>query len=121
MSEKSLGELWAEEMRGEGSWVEKVPAILTGFPDWLMVRRPEGICMIEAKLLQEGGSAFMPSQCSRAQRFWLGVVARHGGAAFVLVLGPDAWYMERVKNKVKRISRRVFERLKCPYKVNGSR
>ena len=80
-----------------------MPALLTGFPDWLMVMPGLGICLVEAKKLQESGSAFVPSQCTRAQRFWLETVARFGGQSYILVLGRDCWYMSRVEEVVKAI------------------
>jgi hypothetical protein len=76
-----------------------------------MVKPGLGICLVEAKKLQEEGSAFVPSQCTRAQRFFLEVVARHGGRSFILVLGPRWWYMQQVMDRVKAISRRDFDAL----------
>jgi hypothetical protein len=95
-------------MRARHAWVQKLPALLTGIPDWLMVKPGLGICLVEAKKLQEAGSAFVPSQCKRAQRFWLEVVARHGGQSYILVLGRDCWYMSRVEGKVRAISIEEF-------------
>ena len=109
MSERSRGDQWAEVMRARGAWVQKLPALIPGIHDWLMVRPGLGICLVEAKKLQEKGSAFVPSQCTRAQRFWLEVVARYGGRSYILVLGPDKWVMLPVQGKVKRISRQVFK------------
>ena len=107
-SERVLGDDWAEVMRARGDWVVKLPSSsMAGLPDWLWVRGPSRF--VEAKKLQERGSAFVPSQCTRAQRFFLEAVARHGGLSYVLVLGPDSWYMQRVFDHVVAISREVFE------------
>jgi hypothetical protein len=100
-----------------GNWVCKLPASsLAGLPDWLLVCRPHGICLVEAKKLQPKGAAFVPSQLTKAQRFFLEVVARHGGMAFVLILGPGHWLMVRVeKGGVERVSRREFNFMSHPY------
>lgn len=70
---------------------------------------------MEAKKLQPTGSAFVPSQCTRAQRFFLEAVGRHGGLAFVLVLGPESWYMHQVFDRVGRLPRRTWQKLSEPY------
>lgn len=116
-SERQLGNRWAAFMRACGWWVCKLPASsLAGLPDWLAVGGPYGITLVEAKKLQPKGAAFVPSQCTRAQRFFLNAVARHGGVAFVLVLGPDTWLMQRVeKEGVQRINRRTFDFMSHPY------
>lgn len=111
-SERILGNDWAEVMRDRGAWVQKLPASsLAGLPDWLMVHPDVGICLVEAKKLRNSGAAFLPSQCSRAQRFFLEVVARYGGKSRVLVLGPDSWFMWRVTGwgGVAPLDRAVFE------------
>jgi hypothetical protein len=114
-SEKALGTKWAEFQRGMGNWVVKLPASsLAGLPDWLLVD-PLGISLVEAKLLQPRGNAFVPSQLTRAQRFFLEVVARHGGRSYVLVLGPESWFMMPVRDHVTALSRRIFDQLAEPY------
>ena len=116
MSERSRGDKWADVMRAEGAWVQKLPSSsLAGMPDWMLVWPPFGVCLVEAKKLQEKGSAFVPSQCSTAQRFFLEVVARHGGHSFILVLGPDRWYMQKVLLTVSPVFRDIFDALAEPY------
>ena len=115
MSERSRGDKWADVMRAQGAWVQKLPALLTGIPDWLMVKPGLGICLVEAKVIHPGGSAFVPPQCTRAQRFWLEVVARYGGQSYILVLGPDSWLMRRVDGRVVVISRGDFGAFAEPY------
>lgn len=94
----------------------KVPGVLSGFPDWLVVEPMLGIRVVEAKQLQAKGSAFVPSQCSAAQRLFLNAVARHGGAASVLVLGPDHYAEFFVgEGGVKAVSRGEFYGAARPY------
>ena len=116
MSERSRGDQWADVMRARGGWVQKLPcSSLAGLPDWLLVMPPWGISLVEAKKLQEKGAACVPSQFTRAQRFFLEVVARHGGHSFILVLGPDRWYMEKVLLTAGPVFRDIFEALAEPY------
>lgn len=117
-SERDRGDLWAEVMRAWGAWVHKLStSVFSGLPDWLLVHPSLGITLVEAKKLQESGAAFVPSQCTRAQRFFLEVVSRYGGSCYVLVLGPDSWYMQRVEGSVEALAREVFDALAKPYEV----
>ena len=113
-SERILGDDWAAVMRARGDWVVKLPSSsMAGLPDWLWVRGPSRF--VEAKKLQERGSAFVPSQCTRAQRFFLEAVGRHGGRAYVLVLGPDTWFMHQVHDHVVALSRVIYGQLAEDY------
>lgn len=117
-TERGRGNLWAELMRAAGWWVQKLPcSALSGLPDWLAVCRHYGITLVEAKKLQPKGAAFVPSQCTRAQRFFLEVVARYGGRTFVLILGPETWMMVEVEARVgvRRVNRREFNFFSQPY------
>jgi len=80
-----------------------------------MVHPAYGICLLEAKKAQEKGAAFVPSQCTRAQRFFLEAVGRHGGQAFVLVLGPSMWAMHEVRDQVVPLTRMDFDSYGEPY------
>lgn len=117
MSERTRGDHWADAMRAQlGAWVQKLPSSVTsGIPDWLLVDPYLGNCFVEAKKLRPSGPAFVPDQCSRAQRFFLEAVARHGGEAHILVLGPDRWLMRQVRDIVREIPRKDFEALAVPY------
>jgi hypothetical protein len=116
MSETTRGKHWAEEMAARGYWTQKLTtSAFAGLADWLLVHPDFGNCFVEAKKLQKNGSAFVPSQCTKAQQFFLEAVSRHGGMAFILVLGPDRWYMSRVKGKVKRVARTQFNLGAEPY------
>lgn len=116
MSERSRGDKWAEVMRARGCWVQKLSTSdFSGLPDWLLVHPTFGNCFMEAKKLQEKGSAFVPSQCTRAQRFFLEAVARHQGQAYILVLGPVNWCMARVREEVKVMTRKEFRAMAESY------
>lgn len=112
-SERTRGDKWAEFLERRGAWVQKLPASsLAGLPDWLVVSSTgAGSRLVEAKVLQTRGAAFVPSQCTGAQRFFLEAVARHGGQASILILGPDGFYEEIVDPDVGvvEIPRIVFE------------
>ena len=115
-TERALGNCWAKLMSNVGHWVQKLPASsLAGLPDWILVTAEVGIVLVEAKLLQSRGNAFVPSQCTKAQRFFLEAVSRHGGEAYVLVLGPESWYLHRVKGKVEFLAREVYDRFARSY------
>jgi hypothetical protein len=117
-SERALGNRWAKQLRDAGWWVQKLPSsALSGLPDWLAVSKHYGITLVEAKKLQPKGAAFVPSQLTRAQRFFLEVVSKYGGRAFMVILGPDAWMMVEVDSTcgVERISRREFDHMSEPY------
>ncbi len=102
--ERELGDRWAEKLRSLGAWVVKLPgSSLAGLPDWLVVQRPFGIRLVEAKVSQTVGAPFVPSQCTRAQRFFLEAIARHGGLASVLILGPESFYECRVYDTVRAV------------------
>lgn len=111
--ERLRGDLWAAKLRREGCLVRKVPAWEAGVPDWMVVAPVThwawGMRLVEAKQLQAKGSAFVPSQCSRAQRKWLEDVAQYGGHASILVLGPKGWAEFQVLDKVRRVTRREFQ------------
>ncbi len=110
-SERKLGDQWAKLKRSQGAWVVKLPASsLAGLPDWFIVERRTGTRVVEAKLLQVKGSAFVPSQCTRAQRFFLECVNRHGGRASILILGPGEWAEIPVWGDVEAVSRDAFYR-----------
>ena len=114
-SERALGDRWATFQHGLGNWVCKLPASsLAGLPDWLMVDC-FGVSLVEAKKIQPKGAAFVPSQCTRAQRFFLEAVGRHGGRAYVLVLGPERWFMLPVFDHVTALSRVTFGELAETY------
>lgn len=117
-TERGRGNLWAKGWRAAGAWVQKLPASsLAGLPDWLLVFPGRGICLVEAKLLRPKGHAFLPSQLSRAQRFFLSVVARHGGEAWVVVLGPESFLEVRVMpdGEIPRVKRSYFNFASVPY------
>jgi hypothetical protein len=119
-SERELGDLWAELHRSVGNWVQKLPSSdLSGVPDWVVVQKELGTCFMEAKKLQPKGAAFLVKQCTRAQRFFLEAVARHGGEAYILILGPDSFLEVRVVDKVKPVPRRHFDRFSVPYCQKG--
>ena len=70
----------------------KLPASsLAGLPDWLLVEPGQGVCLVEAKLRRPMGAAFVRSQLTRAQRFFLECVSRFGGIAYVLILDPSGF------------------------------
>jgi len=111
-SERALGDRWAAKLRARGWLVQKLPSsALAGLPDWLVVHaHAEGTWLVEAKKLRAAGRwAFLPSQCTRAQRFFLEVIARAGGKTAILVLGPESWMLVSVCTTVQRVSRTDFE------------
>ncbi len=93
--ERTRGDLWAEKLRAQGCWVQKLPASsLPGVPDWLVGKDGGGgTRWVEAKTLEavrHNGSR--PAQaCTGAQRFFLDRVHRAGDTASVLVLGSQGY------------------------------
>jgi hypothetical protein len=116
-SERALGDRWAELLRGRGCWVCKLPASsLAGLPDWLVVEPHAGIRLVEAKLKRRSGAAFLPSQLTRAQRFFLEVVSRFGGDSRVLILGPETWLEDQVLyGEVQPVEKDTFSWISEPY------
>lgn len=93
MTETELGQKWARRMRSIGYWVQKLPSsAMAGLPDWIM-GDGEQVFFVEAKKRLGRRMAFKPSQLTRAQRFFLDNVVRQGGAAMVLVLDEDGFWM----------------------------
>lgn len=90
--ERKRGDDWADVLRGRGCWVVKLPgSSLAGVPDWLVVEPGLGIRLVEAKVRNHGRNAFVPSQCTGAQRFFLRNVSAFGGDARVLILDVEHW------------------------------
>lgn len=124
-SERKLGDRWASWWRTRLAWVQKLPASgLSGVPDWLLVE-PGGTRFYEAKRRLEGRVAFKPAQLTRAQRFFLDQVARHGGRAGVVVL-DEVGFVELKWQREPRghgdgwewwhdLTARDFEKRRIPY------
>jgi len=93
VTEKALGERWAKDLRAAGGFVQKIPAsTICGIPDYIVVARPAGIRVVEAKLRLPGRVAYDPKQLRRAQRWFLEAFhAVLGFGASVLVLDPEGW------------------------------
>jgi hypothetical protein len=95
VSERSLGDKWAERERARGAYVLKLPASSTaGIPDWLHVVSGQGAGLVEAKLAlhsRRDEVVYRPEQLTRAQRFILRMVGKHGGRAQVLVLASGGY------------------------------
>lgn len=115
MSERSLGDDWADLERAAGAFVMKLPASTTaGIPDWLHVKPGLGIGLVEAKQTQGcegfGLPAFALKQLSGAQRWILRTVARFGGRAQVLILDSDGYMLLDWADVPRRMSWRTFRR-----------
>lgn len=116
--EKERGDKWADRLRRQGCWVEKLQPPPAGLPDWLVVDPRRGIRLVEAKTLEAVmAAACCPwAACSGAQQLVLHMVSEHGGQAAVLVLGEDG-YVEFPCEAAKGIAvnERVFNGLKVAY------
>jgi hypothetical protein len=96
VSEKSLGERWADTERAEGAFVFKVPAAsIAGIPDYVHVASGFGIGLVEAK---EGfpdadapGTALRLSQFTEVQRWTLTTLERFGGRAEAVILASGSY------------------------------
>lgn len=119
MSERSLGNLWADTKLEQGGWVCKVPASVTaGLPDWLLLNG--WLSMWEAKLIGTGKVAFDPKAegvLRSGQRFFLRMLARYSPmSGGVLLLAEDGYWEVPVKRALRgRISSKSFHRNKEPY------
>lgn len=93
--ERKRGDRWAELLRSQGWWVQKLPASSTsGVPDWLRGHVDHGLVWTEAKTLevvQQAPGRRPMNACTVAQRFWLSQIVRYGGRASLLVLSEDCW------------------------------
>lgn len=113
------GNRWAEGLRMCGHWVEKLDASGNmGLPDYLVGIPRRGVRWVEAKVRQEEGSAFVPSQVERTQRWWLDQLVLHGARAGVVILG-DQGYLELPWHYAQEpIPQQVFLAMALPYRVD---
>jgi len=115
VSERSLGDRWAELRRARGAFVQKLPASsVAGIPDWLLVHRPFGAQLFEAKRALEGAYAYVPEQLTAAQRFVLGQIARRWKPAAQLLILDETGYLE-MNYTTRRLARTTFNRRKRRY------
>lgn len=106
-----MGERWANALRADGWWVQKLPATaMSGLPDYLVGRESDGVRFVEAKRSRATGSvAFRRDQLSLAQRFFLDRITEAGGMASVVILDEVGWLEVAWSDVGKGISRRAFD------------
>lgn len=115
MSERSLGDRWAEGRRADGDFVMKIPASSTaGIPDWIVCGAPYGLQFFEAKRTGSGALAYCPEQLSASQRFVLGAIARKWKPAAQLLILDETGYLE-MNYTTRPLTRAVFDRRKRRY------